>query len=297
MTNWDDLRYFLAVARGRTLGAASKTLRVDATTVARRMERLSVSINADLFEHGATGQTLTASGEALLTYAEEVERSILSAGDVLTGERGRLAGTVRISLSEGFATWVVARHLPSFHARHPDIALEVVSTNGFLNPSKREADLAVMLGRPVKGPLMVRKLTDYTLGLYAARNYLDHSGAPNTVADLQRHTLIGYIPDFIYADELRYLSEIDDALVPVLSSTSINAQHAMVHAGAGIGVLPTFIGGQDDSLVRLLPGECLITRSFWSVVHRDVRNVARIRAVTQWLDEIVRDQMGLFVSS
>ena len=111
-------------------------------------------------------------------------------------------------VAEGFAAWIISRNLASFHRQHPAIRIELVATNGFLNPSKREADLAIMLSRPTAGPLKVRKLVDYQLGVYADRDYLASAGPIASVDDLRRHPLIGYIPDFIYADELRYLDEI-----------------------------------------------------------------------------------------
>lgn len=289
---WDDLRFFLALARTRTLAGAAGQLGVDATTVGRRLDRLAASLNSTLFEPGATGFALTASGDTLMRHAEEVERSIMAASGALTGERSRLAGTVRISLSEGFASWVVAPGLASFSARHPDIRLEIATTNGFLNPSRREADLAVMLARPAKGPLVSRKLTDYGLSLYAARDYITQNGTPASKADLRDHPLIGYIPDFIYAEELRYLAEIDDNLAPSLSSSSINVQHAMTRAGAGIAVLPDFIGQHDPQLQCLLPESVHIRRSFWIVVHHDLRRVARVAAVIDWLDELVAERLA-----
>ncbi len=285
--NWDDLRYFLALARGRTLGAAAQKLGVDATTVGRRIERLSALLGTSLFETGPAGHMLTASGEELLRHAEDVERSILSAGSALTGERSRFSGTVRLSLSEGFATWVVAPHLPAFAQSHPEIALEIVTTNGFLNPSKREADLAVMLARPVQGPLLAGKLADYSLGLFASSDYLGNHAPIADVADLGTHRLIGYIPDFIYADELRYLSEVDAGLHPAFSSSSINVQFALTQAGLGVGILPHFIGNQSTTLYPVLPKQVRIKRSFWTVVHRDLSRVSRVRAVMDWLHQLV----------
>lgn len=285
MLQWDDLRFFLAVARTRTLSAAAKGLSVDGTTVGRRIDRLSAELNTNLFEIGAAGHLLTASGNELLKHAEEVERSVIAAGSAITGEHSRLAGTVRLSLSEGFATWVVAPHLAAFRQSHPEITLEVVTTNGFLNPSKREADLAVMLARPARGALKVRKLTGYSLGLFASRDYVSATGSIANKADLQNRPLIGYIDDFIYADELRYLSEISSGLAPDISSSSINVQHAMTKAGLGIAVLPHFIGLNDSSLVQILPKIVNIRRAFWIVVHEDLAKIGRVRAVIDWLVE------------
>jgi len=283
---WDDLRYFLAVERGRTLSKAAARLGVDATTVGRRIERLGHSLNAALFEVGPHGHSLTAAGEKLLQHAEEVERAILAANGDLRGESGKLAGTVRISLSEGLATWVFAPNLPIFQARHPGIMLEIATTNEFLNPSKREADLAVMLARPTSGALIVQKLTDYRLGLFASQDYLAAHGMVADLDDLRQRVLIGYIPDLIYSDELRYLEEVDAALQPRLTSSSITMQHAMTRAGLGVSVLPHFIGMSDPDLVPLMPETITITRSFWIVVHADLRRVARVNAVIEWLRQV-----------
>lgn len=290
--HWDDLRIFLAAARSRTLSGAARKLGIDATTVGRRLERLSNGLRTSLFEATPGGLTLTNHGEHLLVQAEAVEQSIALASGTLTGERSRLKGSVRISISEGLATWVVAPHMPQFRALHPEISLELVTTNGFLNPSKREADLAITLARPARGHLIASKLADYRLGLFASQDYLREHTAPASGEDLGRHPVIGYTPDFIYADELRYLAEIGNRLEPSLSSSSINVQRAMIHASAGIGVLPLFIARQDASLVRVLAGSAEITRSFWLVVHKDSRHVARVTAVIDWLKDLVPKQVG-----
>lgn len=292
--HWDDLRFFLAVARSRTLAAAAHKLGVDATTVGRRTDRLANDLGTALFEIGPGGHILTTAGEDLLRRAEEAERAIVSAASALTGEQSRLAGTVRLSLSEGFANWVVAPHLEGFRKHNPDICLEIVSTNGFLNPSKREADLAVMLARPARGPLIAQKLTDYMLGLYASSAYEAARQPIRNLADLRDQTLIGYIPDFIYAEELRYLSEIDAGLTPSLSSSSINVQHAMTVAGLGVAPLPHFIGRQSRDLVPILPDLVRVKRTFWIVVHSDLQRVARVRAVIDWLRTVVMENRGLF---
>ncbi|HEX7871648.1 MAG TPA: LysR family transcriptional regulator [Sphingobium sp.] len=279
---WDDLRFFLAVERGGTLSAASARLGVDATTVGRRIDRLGASLNAALFEAGPQGHRLTSAGEKLLRHAEAVERSILAATGDLTGESSRLAGTVRISLPEGFASALVAPALPAFHADHPGIALELASAHGFLNPSKREADLAIMLARPLSGSLIVSKLGDYRLGLYASRSYIEAHGMVTDRADLRTRTLIGYIPDLIYWDALRYLEEIDPALTPAITSSSIAMQFAMTRAGVGLCVLHKFMAKDDPELVPIMP-DIVITRTYWLVVHADLRRVARVAAVIDWL--------------
>lgn len=280
--HWDDLRFFLAVERTGTLSAAAARLGVDATTVGRRVDRLAEELDTPLFDAGPQGHRLTAAGETLLHHAEAVERAILAASGDLTGESSRLAGTVRVSMPEGFASGLVAPELPAFQAAHPGIALELASTHGFLNPSKREADIALMLSRPTSGSLIVSKLGDYSLGLYASRDYVARHGMVTDRADLRSRTLIGYIPDLIYWDALRYLEEIDPALTPAITSSSIGVQHAMTVAGAGLCVLHHFMARDDPALVPVLP-DIVITRTYWMVVHADLRRVARVAAVMDWL--------------
>lgn len=283
MFDWDDLRIFLAVARARRVAPAARALGVDATTIGRRIARLSVGLNATLFETVGGERRLTERGQALLAHAEAMESAALAGSGEVAGDSKRLSGQVRLSVAEGFATWVLAAETPRFREQHPDIQLDMVTASGFLNPSKREADIAVMMARPRRGRLTAAKLCDYRLQLYASADYLAAHGAPGSVEALRAHPLIGYVPEFIYAPELDYLIEIGPGLEPALRSTSINVQHRLIASGSGIGVLPRFIGERDRTLAPVLGDEVEIRRSFWLVTHSDVRRLARIDAVARWL--------------
>jgi len=281
--NWDDLRLFLAVARGGRLAVAGKAVGQDATTVGRRMQRLEQALGATLFEQTPTGHQLTPRGNLLLKGAELMESAaigIQASSDVATGA---LAGTIRVSVSEGFGTAIVSRKLAGFLADHPRLAVELIASSGFLNPSRREADIAVMLARPKAGPLITRKLTNYHLGLYAHPDYLASAQPIAVRADLLKHRLVGYVPDQIYAPELRYLEEVHPRLEASVRSSSINAQAGLIQSGAGCGILPCFIGDELPGLVRLLREEVDIVRSFWLVTHRDARKILRIEYFIAWL--------------
>ena len=282
--HWDDLRFFLAVARTGQLGRAAITLEVDATTVGRRIRRLEASVQQSLFEQRREGQLLTEAGRKLLEQVEQIDRS---ASAITAAPPGApLSGRIRVSVSEGFGTWIVAPELAGFLASHPGIEVDLVATNGFLNPSRRETDVAILLDRPRSGPLIAKKLANYALRLYAARSYLDAHAEPLLRDELRAHPLIGYIPDFIYAPELRYLDEIMPGLGLTIRSSSINAQHRLTAAGTGIAVLPSFIGDADPGLVNILP-DVVIRRAFWLVTHEDGRRLARIDAFVEWLSKVV----------
>lgn len=281
--DWDDLRIFLAVARMRRIAPTARALGIDATTIARRLSRLAAALDAQLFEQVGGERILTEAGWALLRHAESAEAAMLSAIGEIKGERHSLSGQVRLSVAEGFGTYILAPALPAFHLQHPGIRLDIVTASGFLNPSKREADMAVMLAQPQRGQLAVERLADYRLHLYASPEYLREQGRPRSASDLRDHTLIGYVPDFLFSPELDYLDEVRPGLEATLRSSSIGIQRRLVLEGAGIGVLPDFMAGKDGGLTQILADEVEITRSFWLVVHGDMAKLARITAVAEMI--------------
>ncbi len=289
--NWNDLQDFLLIARAGQLSRAAAQSGVDATTMGRRLRRLEARLGQTLFEQTRQGQVLTPAGERMMEEVEAMEQAARRISESTDSDLGP-SGLLRVSLSEGFGTWLVAPNLRSFTERHPRLMVDLVASSGFLSPSKREADLAITLSRPRAGPVIAGKLSDYALGLYASADYLERSGVPQKPADLaEGHRLVGYIPDLLYAPELRYLAEIHPGLSASIRSSSINAQHRLVAASAGIGVLPCFIGDADSGLVPVLP-EQRITRSFWLVTHKDTHNLARVRAFKDWLTALAARERG-----
>lgn len=285
--NWNDLQDFLAIARTGQLGRAADAIGVDATTMGRRLRRLEQRLGRTLFEQTRQGQVLTEAGEAILAEVEAMEQAASRIHDASAGGEGPV-GTLRVSLSEGFGSWFVADNLTDFIESHPRLVIDLAMSSGFLSPSKREADIAIVLSRPRAGPLIAGKLSDYALRLYASPAYLESHGRPRSAADLATdHRLVGYVPDLLFAPELRSLSRLHPDLEPSLRSTSINAQHRLIAAGTGMGVLPCFIGDRDPALEPVLP-ENRITGSFWLVTHKDTHQLARVQAFRNWLTRLVR---------
>lgn len=295
-TDWSDLQVFLAIARAGQMARAGAALGIDPTTTSRRLRRLEARLGAALFEQTREGQVMTEAGEALMVKVEAMAQAAMAIGEPSRPRAaGQLTGTLRISASEGFGSWFLAAHVPGFVRAHPALTLDLVASSGFLSLSKREADIAVMLSRPKAGPVIARKLSDYSLQLYASQTYLDGAGTPLGPADLLKgHGLIGYIPDLLYAPELRYLDEVQAGLAPTVRSSSINAQHHLIAAGAGIGVLPCFMGDADPNLVPVLSDRRII-RSFWLVMHKDTHQLARVRAGRDWILDIVQRHRTLLL--
>lgn len=292
--NWDDLRYFLAVAReGQMLGAAGR-LGVSQARLSRHVAALEEAVGARLFDRTPRGSTLTPDGEALFATAERVEAELLSGVSDIRG-REEVSGTVRIGAPDGFGSSFIAPRLGRFRSAFPDLRVQLVPVPRSFSLSEREADIAIMVGRPDKGRLRVRKLVDYSLGLYAAKTYLERAGTPRSVEALGSHSLVGYVDDLIYTPELNYVHEVArDWHSDIEVSTAIG-QFETVRAGAGIGICHDFMVSGTSGLVRLFP-EISITRSYWIVWHENLRVARRVQAVADLLDQLVRDDRHLFAS-
>lgn len=289
--NWDDFRYFLAVAReGQMLGAASR-LQVSQARLSRHIAALEDAVGARLFDRTTRGSTLTPDGETLFTTAERIEGEVLSGVSKIQG-RDAIAGTIRVGAPDGFGSAFLAPRLGAFKEAFPELRIQLVPVPRSFSLSEREADIAIMVGRPDKGRLRVRKLIDYALGLYASQSYLDRAGRPATLADLSAHSLVGYVDDLIYTSELNYAAEfLCDWNSNIGVSTAIG-QFEAVRSGAGIGICHDFMAAGTD-LVRLFP-DVSVTRSYWTVWHENLRIARRVQAFAQLLERIVKDERSLF---
>lgn len=284
--DWNDLRFFVVATREGSLTAAARRLGVDPATVGRRVARLEASLRSTLIVRSRTGLQLTAAGQRLFEAGLDAETAMGAAER--TGETDLIGGYVRISASEGFGTAVLAPALPSLRARRPGLRVELAAnSSGLLSASRREVDMAVTLSASDDPRLVTEPLTSYQLALYAGPAYLARAGSPTSIADLQRHQLVGYVEDLIFAPELKYLEEIDASLRPALASSSIRAQEAMIRNGGGVGVLPCFLA---EGLSRVLPGSVLLTRRFWISTHRDLVGSGRLRAVRRWMLDLVESE-------
>jgi DNA-binding transcriptional LysR family regulator len=291
--DWDDARMFLAVARAGQMLGASRTLGVNQATLSRRMAALEGALGAKLLVRRTHGSELTDAGAALLETLERVEAEMLAVQARLQGAGAAAAGVVRIGAPDGFGVGFLAPRLARLAESHPGLTVQLVPTPRGFSLSRREADLAVMVGRPEKGRLVARKLTDYTLGLYASRGYLAAHPAPAAPSELAGHRLVGYVEDLIAAPALNYAAEFLRGWRSTIELTSAIGQLEAVRAGAGIGVLHDYLAG-DPGLVRVLP-ELSAVRSYWLAIHESLRDVARVRAAADFLTAAVAEAQPAFI--
>jgi DNA-binding transcriptional LysR family regulator len=295
--DWDDLRYFLSVARTGRLTAAAGRMGTDHATVSRRVRALEEKLGAALFTRSPRGYTLTDIGERLLKHAEDIESTAAHIQNDIAGERFSLSGAVRIGAPDGFGSFFLAPRIGELAARNPELELQIVAMPRVFNLSKREADIAISLSRPERGRLFSRKLVDYTLHLYASKDYLRRHGPITRKEEFARHLLIGYIPELIYTPELEYLYAVGENLSARLSSTNLIAQLKATEAGTGLCILPDFIAGDLPSLVPVLPDMVELRRTFWLIAHEDSRESARVQTVIQFIAEQVEQSHRDFVRS
>lgn len=293
--DWDLLRSFLAVARSGKLTQAARKLRVDHSTLSRRIATLEGALRLRLFDKSLAGYQLTADGERLLVEAEAMESRALSIGETLPGREARVSGTVRIGAPDGFGSVFLAARIGALQAMHPALDIEIVATPRNFNLTKREADLAIGLSGATHARLYTRKLGDYTLGLYAARDKPALFSGLATPQDLAGRPFVSYIDDLIHAPELDYLPGIGQDIQPRLRSSNLIAQWQATAAGAGLCVLPAFLADPDPRLVRVLPETIGLSRSFWLSVHADMRDLARIRVTADFIAACVAAERRLFL--
>lgn len=292
--DWNHLQDFLAVARTGRLTAGAQRLGVDHTTLSRRIAALETALKARLFDRSPQGYALTAHGERLLVRAEAMESLMLSAQAEVGEADLSVSGVVRIGAPEGFGSYFLAPRLPELAEQHPELEIQLVAIPGTLSLSKREADVAITLSPPREGRLISRKLTDYTLSLYGAPSYLDARPGLKSRADMGDHRFIGYIEELLYAPELDYMEAPDVDIHVAFKSSNLIAQLQACVAGAGLAVIPDFVAHGRPYLRRVLADQVGLTREFHLVVHADLKSVARVRAVTDFISEAVRKNRRRF---
>lgn len=279
------MRFFLAVHREGNLARASRTLRLDATTVGRRLGQLETELGARLFDRTPRGYVLTDAGRRLLPRAEGIEREAIAAERDLSGEDAKLEGHVRLSATEMLTTRFIAPYLGKFRTRYPGIVLDLHCTNREVDLARGEADIALRLARPRQDNLVCKRLLSIELGLYASAEYVERHGVPSPDS-LVRHRFIMFADTRHFRRENAWLAEnIGDGEV-ALRSDSVSSIVSAAVGGLGIGLLPVLVG-DDSGLVRTPLAGSPEPRVVWQAVHRDLVGAARIRAVLDFLGRLL----------
>lgn len=293
--DWDSLRSFLAVIRTGRLTVAALQLQIDHSTLSRRIVALEDALKVKLFDRLPSGYVLTPAGERLAVEAEEMERVAIRIASELSEDGSRMTGSIRLATPEGFGNYFFTKHLRAFTERYPEVSLELIANPGDVSMTKRQADIAVTMSRPESGPLRAQKLGDYEYGLYGSKSLIARLPPITCVDDVRFCQLIGYIPDLLPTPQHNYLREIFDGRKANLQIQNILTQVNATLEGYGLCILPCFMAVTHQELLRLLPEHIQITRSYWLVTHSAVRAPARVRAMRDFLLDMMEKNRPLFL--
>ncbi|WP_461479065.1 LysR family transcriptional regulator [Pararhodobacter aggregans] len=282
MADWDDLKVFLAVARGESLSRAGRVLKLDAATVGRRVARLEAAFGARLFTRSPQGYVLTDEGARLIAPAEAIEAQMARAAEALAGPAEGISGQVRIGAPDGAANYLLPQVVARIVAANPGLEVQIVALPRVFSLTRREADMVIAVSKPEQGRVIATKITDYRLSLAASDAYLGSAPPLGSLADLPAHRVIGYIPDMIFDRELDYLADLGVEQPPV-ASNSVSVQLNLIRQGAGVGVVHDFALPAAPGVRRVLTRDFGLTRAFHLIRHADDRRVPRIERFAEVL--------------
>lgn len=286
--DWNDLRFFLEVARTNSLTRTASKLKVSQSTVSRRISALESSLQTCLFLHHQTGYFLTDAGEEVLRYAEEVESKVGKLEKKIAGRDLTPAGTVRLATAVTLANHLIIPALPRFRACYPDINLELITGVNTVSVVRNDADIALRLVRPEQNTLKIRKVGVVASAVFGSETYIREHPAPADSPTAGR-SFITWDKSFSHLPSARWLNEHVPDMTSTLASTSLVTQIAAVKAGLGLAVLPCFIAAQNKDLVEVIHTQHVFSEDLWLVSHTDLVASSRIRAVADFLTEIIAE--------
>lgn len=293
LPDWDDLRYFLELARAGKLAMAAERLGVEPTTISRRLDRLEERLQISLFDRRRSGYVLTETGRRLLARVEAMESEVIGAL-VETGSDMGAVGRVRLGTPEAFGVCVVAPRLHRLSAAQSGLQIELIAQPQFPCLVTREVDISVTMDPPTSGRYVVSRLTDLHYYLFAAPAYLAGRRKIETAQDLAGHEFVDYVHDSSISQSLHYLEELIGHSFCRFTSTSIQAQCAAAASGYGLILSPPYCTENQPELVQAWPGEVQVTRSLMLAVPEDLLRLRRVRVVWDFLRGIAEQEPHLF---
>jgi DNA-binding transcriptional LysR family regulator len=292
--DWNDLRYFVAVAREGSTLAAAKVLGVSQPTVQRRLAALEKQIGCELIEHKPTGYCLTNVGRELLPFAQRVEQDVLAFARRLSTRDDSLSGIIRITCPEADLPRLLKPVFERFQAKHPGIQLEFLVTDKTLDLGKGEADIALRGGQPKDSKLIRRKVADSLWLLYASRTYVERHGLPETLTDFEKHSIVTYTGALSELGPGRWLRSVAPSAKIAAYTNSVSGALSAARSGLGLVMLPALVGSHESALLCVWHPQPEVTEPFTLLVHPDLRRIPRVRALLDFIGEEIPTIRALF---
>ncbi len=291
MLDWDNLRFFLAVARHGTLAAAAKQLRVTQSTVSRRLAGLQDDMGVRLLQRTPDGYAVTLAGERIREHVELVEEHALAVERVVSGQDIRLEGVVRVASAQLLTNHLLAPSFAALHALHNGILIQALPELGGELLATNIADIVVQMRRFEHQELVARNIGSIGFGLYGSLSYLGRQGEPDVSNGCAGHQLITLLED--ESAQASWLAENAGRARVVLMADSYETQRWSASCGGGLALLPRFRADQDPALQRIVTPTSAPPAPVWLGVHRENRAVPRVRTVLDLVAETVRARAAL----
>ncbi|WP_434732838.1 LysR family transcriptional regulator [Rhizobium sp. YTUHZ044] len=286
--SWDFYRSFLTVLQQGSLSAAARELGLTQPTIGRHVDALQQAIGAELFIRSPNGLVPTDAAQALKPYAETLAATAAALLRTASGERERVAGTVRVSASEVVAVEILPRILGPLQEAYPELHIELSASDAIEDLVNREADIAVRMAEPQQDALIVRRIGDIPIGFHAHRRYLERHGIPQTMADLANHRLIGFDRQTAYVRMVMKRYPAPEGIKFSYRTDSNLAQLSAIRAGVGIGLCQIGLARENPDLVHVLPDAFEIPLGTWVVMHESLKTSPRCRATFDALVKGIR---------
>lgn len=288
--NWDDLKIFLAITRSGTIRGGAESLQANHTTLARRLTVLEDRMGARLFDRSKQGLVLTQLGEDLLPHAQRVEEEMTAAARVIVGRDAQPSGTVYLTLPHGLAMTSIMEDLSAFADLYPDISLNMTFTNEVADLTRREADVSLRVAYEVSDDVVGRKLVQMSQAAYCTRGYAarvrDNGGEGLHLIgwhEPEGDVTAKWVQESCYPKA--QLKHRVSELVPLIS---------LAAAGLGMAYLACNIGDRHPGLIRAPFQTPLPYRFLWLLLHRDLRNTARVRLFVDFLAQRITERRHEF---
>ena len=282
--NWDDLRFVLAVFRGQSYADAARALKVNESTVSRRIHHMERGLNQLLFERSGRTLTATETGLKIVRQAELAETPIMELSDELGRETHHLTGTVRITAVSLLVNYLLLPGISAFTDKNPGIRLELISDPRDLSLARRETDIALRLARPTADQgAIARRIATFSYAVYGATR---HTG--KDLPWITYNDRMSDLPQARWIDKM--VSEGEE-----VSSVRVNDAEALlqaIHYGQGRSLLPTVIGESIPSLSSIKGYSGLPERELWMIIHPDLYPLKRIKCVRKWLIQLLEPPAG-----
>lgn len=284
MIDWNDLRYFLAVADTGSTLAAGKRLRVSQTTAARRIAALEQELGLSLFERSPSGYALTPVGEALLDRANRVGEVAAEFADAAAAQLRDISGTVKLTTIDIFAETILTPILNKLREAYPAIRIEIDTSLETRDLAAGEADIAFRRNSsPKGGGLVGRRIADDHWNVYCSKSYAEAHGVPRTLEAMANHVFVGGGGEDFWISYREWLRENNlEHAVAVHHGTGTGLLSG-VRSGGGLAVLPSFFADREPDLIRCVPPREDDDGALWLLTHERLRHVPRIRAVLDFL--------------